>query len=151
MSKKSLLSSNRRAQIVIWRDEGYSEREVRVKIGCSKRTVHIAIVNFQNSRIFSDKDRSGHPRKTSSGNDHSIKRMLHDSQQVLLRRYVLYRCKTVQMSVLRRIHVVCNFSLVWNHPNQLINNGELQLWNPNVWQHDTRTVEDWSEVVFSWI
>ena len=75
MGKKSSLSDNKRAKIVTLFNEGYSERQISVKVSCCKTTVHTAIVNFKTSGSFRDKKRCGRPRKTSLRDDHLIKRI----------------------------------------------------------------------------
>ena len=75
MGKKSSLSDNKRAKIVTLFNEGYSERQISVKVSCCKTAVHTAIVNFKISGSFRDKKRCGRPRKTSLRDDHLIKRI----------------------------------------------------------------------------
>ena len=52
MGKKSSLSENKRAKIVTLFNEGYSERQISVKVSCCKTAVHTAIVNFKTSGVF---------------------------------------------------------------------------------------------------
>ena len=75
MGKKSSVSENKRAKIVTLFNEGYSERQISVKVSCCKTAVHTAIVNFKTSGSFRDKKRCGRPRKTSLRDDHLIKRI----------------------------------------------------------------------------
>lgn len=58
---------------MVLHDEDCSEQEINRKVDCSKTAVHTAIPNFQNSRTFNDKERSGCPRKTSAKDDHLMK------------------------------------------------------------------------------
>lgn len=53
-------------------NEAYSEREIRMKVACSKTAVHIAIMNFQNLGTFSDEGSNEHPCKTRTRNNHLI-------------------------------------------------------------------------------
>ena len=100
MGKISSLSENKRAKIVTLCNEGYSERQISVKVSCCKTAVHTAIVNFKTSGSFRDKKRCGRPRKTSLRDDHLIKRIATHSQQVPVERYVLLCFRQVQISVL---------------------------------------------------
>ena len=74
MGKKSSLSDVRRAQIVALHNEGYSERSISERVGCSKNAVHNAVVKFRKSGTYSDAKRSGRPRKTTPRDDHVIRR-----------------------------------------------------------------------------
>ena len=65
MGKKSSLFETKRSQIVVFTKEGYSERKISAKIGCSKTAVHLAIANFYNYGSYKDLNRSGRPMKTS--------------------------------------------------------------------------------------
>ena len=82
MGKKRSLSEVQRSQIVVLHDEGYPEREIGKRIGCSKTAVHQAIVKFKNSGIYNDAKRSGSPKKTTPRADNVIKRQVMKSPTV---------------------------------------------------------------------
>ena len=65
MGRKASLSEAQRAQIVLLHDEGYSERQISLRMGCSKTAVNNAIRKFENDGRYSDKKRSGRPRKNN--------------------------------------------------------------------------------------
>ena len=65
MRKKATLSQAQRAQIVLLHDEGYSERQISLRMSCSKAAVNIAMRKFEHGGQYSDKKRSGRPRKTT--------------------------------------------------------------------------------------
>jgi len=48
MGKKRSLSEAQRAQIVILRQEGYTERAISERFAVSKTAVHQAVVKFKN-------------------------------------------------------------------------------------------------------
>ena len=60
---------------MVLHQEGYSERAISGKLKCSKTAVHNAVVKFANSGTYSDRKRSGRPRKTTPRDDHAIRRM----------------------------------------------------------------------------
>ena len=60
-------------RIVTLHEEGHSERKIAVKMACSKTAVHTTINNFELYGNYSDKKKSGRPRKTSCGDDHMMK------------------------------------------------------------------------------
>jgi len=74
MGKKGSLSEAQRAQIVILRQEGYTERAISERLSVSKTAVHQAVVKFKNCGSYSDCTRSGRPRKTTRRNDILIER-----------------------------------------------------------------------------
>ena len=74
MGKKASLSEVQRAEIVTLHKEGYAERAISERVGCSKTAVHQAVVKFQTKRTYTDTKRSGRPRKTSPRDDHIIRR-----------------------------------------------------------------------------
>ena len=65
MRRKASLSDVQRARIVTVHEEGYSERKIAMKMACSKTVVHTKINNFELYGNYSDKKKSGRPRKTS--------------------------------------------------------------------------------------
>lgn len=75
MGKNPSLKPEKRAQIVLLKEEGYSEREISQKLVCSKTAVHQALVKFQASGQYCDDSRSGRPRKTTPRDDHAIRRI----------------------------------------------------------------------------
>jgi len=74
MGKKRSLSEAQRAQIVILRQEGYTERAISERLAVSKTAVYQAVVKFKNCGSYSDCKRSGRPRKTTRQDDILIKR-----------------------------------------------------------------------------
>ena len=74
--KKQSLSQVQRVKIVTLFQEGYSERKISEKTGCSKTVVHNAIHKFRNDGSFSDRKRSGRPRKTTRCEDNMMKRIV---------------------------------------------------------------------------
>ena len=83
MGRKALLSYVQRARIVTLHEEGHSERKIAVKMACSKTAVHTTINNFELYGNYSDKKKSGRPRKTSRRNDHMMKLTFKISNQFL--------------------------------------------------------------------
>ena len=73
MSKLSP-SDVQRAQIEALYNEGYSERLISEQIKRSKNAVHNAVVKFKKTETYSDAKRSSCPRKSTSRNDHIIRR-----------------------------------------------------------------------------
>jgi len=69
MGKKRSLSEAQRAHIVILRQEGYTERTICERLAVSKTAVHQAVVKFKNCGSYSDRNRSGRPRKTTRRDD----------------------------------------------------------------------------------
>ena len=65
MGRKASLSEFQRARIVTLHEEGYSERKIAGMIACSKTAVNTTINNFELYGNYSDKKKSGRPRKTS--------------------------------------------------------------------------------------
>ena len=75
MGKKTSILTENRVQINLLSEEGYSERQISIRLGVSKTTVHQAIAKFQEYSIYTDRKRSGRPLKTSSRDDHIIKKI----------------------------------------------------------------------------
>ena len=75
MGKKTSVLAEKQAQINLLSEEGYSERQISIRLGVSKTAVHQAIAKFQKYGIYTDRKRSGRPLKTSSGDDHIIKKI----------------------------------------------------------------------------
>jgi len=74
MGEKRSLSEAQQAQIVILRQEGYTERAISERLAVSKSAVHQAVVKFKNCGSYSDCKRSGRQRKTTRRDDILIKR-----------------------------------------------------------------------------
>ena len=74
MGKKRSLSEAQRAQILILRQPGYTERTISERLAVSKTAAHDAVVKFKNCGSYSDCKRSGRPRKTTRRDDILIKR-----------------------------------------------------------------------------
>ena len=67
MGKKLFLTEVRRVQILVvtLHGEGFTERDIAVKLRCSKTAVHNGIAKFNADVTFHDRKRSGRPRKTT--------------------------------------------------------------------------------------
>jgi len=76
MGKKRSLSETQRAQFMILRQEGYTERSIRERLAFSKTAVHQAVVKFKNCGSYSGCKRSGRPWKTTRQDDVLIKRCI---------------------------------------------------------------------------
>jgi len=74
MGKKRSLSEAQRAQIVILRQKGYTERAISEHLAVSKTAVHQTVVKFKNCGPYSDCKWSGRPRKTTRRDNILIKR-----------------------------------------------------------------------------
>ena len=74
MGKKRSLSEAQRAQIVILRQEGYTECAISERLAVSKTAVYQAVVKFKNCGSYSDCKRSGCPQKTTWRDNILIKR-----------------------------------------------------------------------------
>ena len=75
MGKKTSIVAEKRAQINLLSEEGYSEHQISIRIGVSKTAVHQAIAKFQKYDIYTDRKKSERPLKTSSRDDHIIKKV----------------------------------------------------------------------------
>ena len=75
MGKRTSLLAEKLAQINLLSEEGYSERQISIRLGVSKTAVHQAIAKFQKYGIYTDRKRRGRPLKPSSRDDHIIKKM----------------------------------------------------------------------------
>jgi len=74
MGKKRSHSEAQRAQIVILRQEGYTERAISERLAVSKTAVHQAVVTFKDCGSYLDCKRSSRPPKTTRRDDILIKR-----------------------------------------------------------------------------
>ena len=63
MDRKASFSDVQRARIVTLHEEGHSEHKIAVKMACCKTAVHTTINNFELYSNYSDKKKSGRPRK----------------------------------------------------------------------------------------
>ena len=72
MGKNSFILVEKRAQINLLSEEGYSERQISIRLGVSKTAVHQAVAKFQKFGIYTDRKRSWRPLKTSSRDYHII-------------------------------------------------------------------------------
>ena len=52
MGKKTSISEEKQAQINLLSEEGYSERQISIRLGVSKTAVHQAIAKFQKYGIY---------------------------------------------------------------------------------------------------
>ena len=75
MGKKTSILAEKRAQINLLSEEGHSERQISIRLGVSKTAVHQALAKFQKCAICMDRKRSGRPLKTSSRDEHIIKKI----------------------------------------------------------------------------
>ena len=75
MERKPHLTEAQRAQIVVLQQQGYSERLVDIRVGCSKKAVSNALDKFKKFGSQSDRPTSGNPRKTSKRDDNMIKKL----------------------------------------------------------------------------
>ena len=94
MGRKASLSDVQRARIVTLHEEGHSERKMAVKMACSKTAVHTTINNFEFYGNYSDKKKSGRPRKTSRRDDHMMK--------LTVSRSPTSSCKKIQANLLQK-------------------------------------------------
>ena len=61
MDKKTSILAEKRAQMNLLSEEGYSERQISIRIGVSKTAVHQAIAKFQKCGIYTDRKKSERP------------------------------------------------------------------------------------------
>ena len=94
MGRKASLSEFQRAIIVTLHEEGHSDRKNAVKMACSKTAVHTTINNFELYGNYSDKKKSGRPRKTSRRDDHMMK--------LTVSRSPTSSCKKMQANLLQK-------------------------------------------------
>lgn len=71
----SELTQSTRAQIVLLKEEGYTEREIAARFSISKTAVHVTIVRYRKTGNYSSLPRSGRKRKTTSQTDRLIHRI----------------------------------------------------------------------------
>jgi transposase len=76
MDKKASLTVVKRAEIVVLHEVGLSEREIGKKVHVSKTAVHQAVSKLKISGKYTNLKRSGRPRKTTTRDDHVIRRMV---------------------------------------------------------------------------
>ncbi|GFS76568.1 uncharacterized protein TNCV_1621691 [Trichonephila clavipes] len=69
MSKFSYLPENKRYKIIHLKEEGYSMRQIAVKVPCGISTVVRTLKRFSETNFIADRGRSGRPRKTSLRED----------------------------------------------------------------------------------
>ena len=75
MGRASEFSSEKRAQILILRKEGYSLREIAAKMGCTAMGVQKTLKRIDQRGDFASQMRSGRPPVTSPRTDNVIHRM----------------------------------------------------------------------------
>ena len=73
IGRKASLSGVQRGRIETLHEERHSERKIAVKMACNKTAVHTTINNFELYDNYSDKKKSGWPRKTSRRDDRMMK------------------------------------------------------------------------------
>ena len=105
MGKETSILAEKRAQINLLSEEGYSERQISIRLGVSKTAVHQAKAKFQNCGIYTDRKRSGRPLKTSSRDDHIIKQIAVRSPLSSSKKIVRNFFRQVSISVDPRSHV----------------------------------------------
>ncbi|GFV84556.1 hypothetical protein TNCV_2481701 [Trichonephila clavipes] len=69
MAKFSYLPENKRYKIIHLKEEGYSLRQIAVKVPCGFSTVVRSLKRFSETNFIADRGRSGRPRKTSLRED----------------------------------------------------------------------------------
>ena len=74
MGKAKSIKSTVRAQIVTYHENGRSERYIANTFNVSKTAVHQAIVKYREVKSFSDRPRSGAPKKTTLRDNRLIRR-----------------------------------------------------------------------------
>lgn len=94
MGKKPSLSEAQRAQIVLLHDEGYSQRQISIRMSCSKTAVHNAIRKYEQNGHYSDMKRSGRPRASTNRDDNMMK--------LIVARSPTSSCKKVQSRLLQK-------------------------------------------------
>ena len=65
MGRSKSLSEVVRAQIIVFRQEGYTERDISKRLRCSKTAVHNSIVKFNQTGSYAEAAKPGRPRKTT--------------------------------------------------------------------------------------
>ena len=86
-------------------EEGYSEHQISIRIGVSKTAVHQAIAKFQKCGIYTDRKKSERPLKTSSRDDHIIKKIAVRSPLNSSKKSVRNSFRQMSISVDPRSHV----------------------------------------------
>ena len=153
MGKNPSLPNVQRAQIVTLYKEGYSERNIAAKMGCSKTAVHSAIKKFETEGVFSDFKKTGRPRKTSKRDDNLMK--------LIVKRSPTSSCKKIQANLLRK---GCKVSLS-TVSRRLSKEFDLKSYKPAkkpkltsamkkkrldfARRYQNWTVDDWKKVLFS--
>ena len=66
MGQKTFILAEKRAQRNLVSEEGYSERQISIRLGVRKTAVYQAIAKFQKNGIYTDRKKSERPLKTSS-------------------------------------------------------------------------------------
>ena len=74
MGRSKSLSEVVRAQIIVLRQEGYTERDISKRLRCSKTAVHNSMVKFNQTGSYAEAAKPGRPRKTTPRNDITMKR-----------------------------------------------------------------------------
>lgn len=101
MKKKSSLSTARSARMVVLSDEGYPEREIKVKVLCCKDSCSYWYPKYQEHLATT---RWTSQKKTVLEMTLQRSTLLHGPQEILIRRYILFCFKMVQMSLLEQLH-----------------------------------------------
>lgn len=153
MGKKKSLSSEVRAQIVALAGEGYSERQLAQRFGCSKTAVHGCLVRYQQDNTFTDSKRSGRPRVTTRREDGMIRRIALRSPSSSCRkiRADLLRSGTkVSMKTVSR-RLVDDFGLKSRKPaaKPRLTPAMLKRRLQFAEQYRNWTSDDWGKVLFS--
>lgn len=153
MGKKASLSEVERAKIVTLHEEGYSERQISKRLAHSKTAVHEAIKKFQNYGMYSDKVRTGRPRKTSKRDDVLMRRIVTRSPMSSCRKIraeLLHSGTDISLKTISR-RLVHDFGLASYKPAQkprLTNNMKKKRL-AFAKKYESWGEEEWGKVLFS--
>lgn len=97
MGKAKQISTEKRAQIVIFSKEGRSQRYIAQFVGVSKTTVQYTLQRYDETGSYSDRKRSGRPRKTTKIDDRRIRvisKRSDSKQRQIFELRSMHRCQS---------------------------------------------------------
>ena len=105
MTKNSYHTEIERAQIVALHKNGLSQRQISKQLSISKSSIKRAITKFKNKEIYSNRKKSGKPRKTTSRDDTFMKHAVARSPTNFckkIRFYLLLKGTNASISAISR-------------------------------------------------
>lgn len=151
MGPKPTISLEKRAQMVVLKEDGYSLREIGERLGCNYSSVSYVLKKYHEQGSVVTLPRSGRPRKTDNRDDLMIKKVcaispFYSSHQI---KEELPQLNVSSRTIRRRLHDKFNLRARRPACKPLISKKNLNDRIKFCRKYRNWTKDDWSKVMFS--